>query len=186
MTNTVQTTGDNKNSALDVIKSRWINYRRKRFWAIVFVLFYTLFGFFAVPAIIKNTVVRMIQDDLGRVAQIGKVEVNPYVLSLKIQAFELGDKDDTRLLTFDEFFVNFQLSSLFNWAWTFDEIRLTEPYLYFERHQSGESRLDQLLADYKTSNPAEVGNEEQDEDSGATRLLIQSLILAEGRVDVRG
>lgn len=185
MTNTVQTTGDNKNSALDVIKSRWINYRRKRFWAIVFVLFYTLFGFFAVPAIIKNTVVRMIQDDLGRVAQIGKVEVNPYVLSLKIQAFELGDKDDTRLLTFDEFFVNFQLSSLFNWAWTFDEIRLTEPYLYFERHQSGESRLDQLLADYKTSNPAEVGNEEQDEDSGATRLLIQSLILAEGRVDVR-
>jgi hypothetical protein len=185
MTNTEQTSGDSKNSALDVIKSHWLNYRRKRFWAIVFVLFYTLFGFFALPAIIKNTVVGMIHDDLGRVAQIGKVEVNPYVLSLKVQAFELDDKDETRLLAFDEFFVNFQLSSLFNWAWTFDEVRLTKPYLYFERHQSGESRLDQLLADYKTSNPAEVGNEEQDEDSGVTRLLIQNLTLAEGHVDVR-
>ena len=185
MTNTAQTTTDSKNSVLDVIKSHWLNYRRKRFWAIVFVLFYTLFGFFAIPAIIKNTVVGMIQDDLGRVAQIGKVEVNPYVLSLKVQAFELSDKDEMRLLAFDEFFVNFQLSSLFNWAWTFDEIRLTKPYLYFERHQSAESRLDQLLADYKTSNPAEVGTEKQDEDSGVTRLLIQNLSLAEGRVDVR-
>lgn len=81
---------------------------------------------------------------------------------------------------------NFQLSSLFNWAWTFDEVRLSGPYLYFERLDSGETRLDQLLADFASSQPLEPANEETtEEDNGVVRLLIHKLRLIEGRVDVR-
>ena len=32
-----------------VIRTKWLNIRRKRFWAIVLVLLYTLLGFFVVP-----------------------------------------------------------------------------------------------------------------------------------------
>jgi uncharacterized protein involved in outer membrane biogenesis len=170
----------------ELIKTRWLNPRRKRFWAIVVILLYTLLGFFAAPLIIKNSVVGLFRDDLGRVAQIAKVEVNPYVLSLSVQGFAVSDKDDVRLVAFDEFFVNFQLSSLFNWAWTFSEIRLTGPYFYFERFATEDSRLDHLLADFATSFPAAQDDEKStEEDDGAPRLLIQNLSLNQGHVDVK-
>jgi len=186
MTTVNQGSADSGNSVSELIKTRWLNPRRKRFWAIVMVLLYTLLGFFAAPLIIKNTVVNLFKDDLGRVAQIEKVEVNPYVLSLRVLGFEASDTDDVKLLAFDEFFVNFQLSSLFNWAWTFSEIRLSGPYFYFERFDTGDSRLDHLLADFATSFPAEADDEKgTEEEDGAPRLLIQNLSLNEGHVDVK-
>lgn len=95
-----QASTETESSLGELIKTRWLNPRRKRFWAIVIVLLYTLLGFFAAPMIIKNSVVELFQDDLGRVAQITKVEVNPYVLSLKVQGFQVSDKDDVKLLAF--------------------------------------------------------------------------------------
>ena len=181
-----QATTETSGSLGELIKTRWLNPRRKRFWAIVLVLLYTLLGFFAAPLIIKNSVVDLFRDDLGRVAQISKVEVNPYVLSLKVQGFQVSDKDDVMFAAFDEFFVNFQLSSLFNWAWTFSEIRLSGPYFYFERFETGDSRLDHLLADFASSFPAEPNAEKGAKEEGdAPRLLIQNLSLNEGHVDVK-
>jgi len=181
-----QTSSDTGNSNIELIKSRWLNPRKKRFWTIVIVLLYTLLGFFAAPVIIQNAVVNLFKDDLGRVAQIEKVEVNPYVLSLRVLGFEVSDTDDVKLLAFDEFFVNFQLSSLFNWAWTFSEVRLAGPYFYFERFETGDSRIDHLLADFAKSFPAEADDEKDtEEEDGAPRLLIQNLSLKEGHVDVK-
>jgi len=185
MTNTEQAATDGDQS-IGQVKTRWLNFRRKRFWAIVVVLLYTLLGFFAAPLMIKNGVIDLLRDDLGRIAQIEKIEVNPYVLSVRVLGFKVNDKDDVKLAAFDELYINFQLSSLFNWAWTFDEVRLSGPYLYFERFASGETRLDQLLADFASSQPLEPTNEEAaEEDSGVVRLLIHKLRLNEGRVDVR-
>ena len=169
-------------------KTQWLSPRRKRFWGLVVVLLYTLLGFFAAPRLIENVVIDLIQDDLGRLAHIQKIEVNPYVLSLRVQGFEVSDTDKVKLAAFDEFFINFQLSSLFNWAWTFDEIRLTGPYFYFERFKTGDSRLDQLVSDFEKSRPVEQGdqsvNEEKGagEESGAPRLLIHKLSLSDGHV----
>jgi hypothetical protein len=185
MTTDKQVSSDTGISFIEMIKSRWLSPRRKRFWAIVMILLYTLLGFFAAPLIIKNSVVGLFRDDLGRVAQIEKIEVNPYVLSLRVQGFNVSDTDDIELASFDEFFVNFQLSSLFNWAWTFSEIRLTGPYLYFERFEAGDSRLDHLLADFAKSRPPESANKNPTEEEGeAARLLIQNFSLNNGRVDV--
>ena len=84
----------------------WLNPRRKRLWAAVAVLLYTLTGFFLVPLLVKNSITSLIQDDLGREASIEKVEFNPYVLSLRIQGFEMRDQDAVRLAAFDELFIN--------------------------------------------------------------------------------
>ena len=67
----------------------WLNPRRKRFWAVILVLAYTLFGFFAVPLLVKNGIRSVVEEDLGRKAQIDRVEFNPYVLSLRVQGFEI-------------------------------------------------------------------------------------------------
>lgn len=134
-------------------RAQWLNPRRKRFWAVVAVLLYTLLGFFVVPLVVKNSIINLIQDDFARSAKIRKVEFNPYILSLRVQGFELDDSDGVSLAAFDEFYVNFQLSSLFRWAWTFREIRLVHPYFFFERFNPDDSRLSRLLADAAGNQP---------------------------------
>ncbi len=161
---------------------RWLNLRRKRFWAIVTVLFYTLFGFFAAPLIVEKLVIDFVQEDLERTAVIEKVEVNPYVMSLRVQGFEMGDSDGVRLAAFNELFINFQLSSLFNWAWTFEEVRLAGSFFFFERFDPQNSRLSKLLADLPEDQEAATSEEEE---GGAPRLLIHKLSLSEGRIDVK-
>ncbi len=52
MPNNEQAATDGAQSIGEAIKTRWLNFRRKRFWAIVVVLLYTLMGFFAAPLII--------------------------------------------------------------------------------------------------------------------------------------
>ena len=186
MSNTGRASANGTVPVIETIKTRWLNYRRKRFWVLVAALLYTLLGFFAAPFIIKNTAVDFFRDDLGRFAQIGKVEVNPYVMSVRVLDFELHDKDDTRLVSFDEAFVNFQLSSLFNWAWTFGEIRVNAPYFYFERLAAGDTRLDHLRADFASSQVVESADAGSKEEAGKpVRLLIHNLGIQAGRVDVR-
>ena len=167
-------------------EKQWYSPRRKRFWVAALVLVYTLLGFFAAPRLIKASVIGLFQNDIGRLAHIEKVEVNPFVLSLRVSGFELFDTDKVRLASFDEFFVNFQLSSLFHWAWTFRDVQLTAPYFYFERYETGESRLDQFLTDFAKSQQSEANHENaRPGDGGAPRLLIQNLELHDGHVDAK-
>ena len=42
--------------------SRWYNPRSKRFWAVIVVLAYTLLGFFAVPAVLRQQVPNLAQE----------------------------------------------------------------------------------------------------------------------------
>ena len=120
--------------------------KRKRFWLLTGIVVYTLVGFFAVPAVVKTQLVTQIDQQLHRTAQVESVEFNPYALSLSIQGFDLADTDGVSLVNFEELAVNFQLSSLFRWAWTFAEIRLESPEIFYERFADGDSRLDRLIS----------------------------------------
>jgi hypothetical protein len=180
--------GDKSNSATTAslganIKANWVNPRRKRFWAILATLLYTLLGFFVVPLIVKDSISSLIQEDLGRSLTVEKVEFNPYVLSLRVQGFEMNDTDGVKLASFDEFVANFQLSSLFRRAWTFREIRLDGSSFFFERFDAQDWRLGRILSDLKKRrpgpSPAEPGKR------GLPRLLIHDLSVNEGRLDAR-
>jgi hypothetical protein len=186
MNHSGQTTKTSPASIGHVIRTRWLNFRRKRFWLLVCILLYTLLGFLLAPVMVKKGIVSLLQEDLGRQTQIEKVQVNPYVLSLKIQGFSLADKDAARLASFDEFFVNFQLSSLFKTAWTFDQIRLVEPYFLMERFDETDSRLNRIITDFNALQPTETDPVPKDEPAGTMpRLLIHDLSMTGGHVDLK-
>ena len=98
--------------------------RKKTFWAAVILLLYTIVGFFVLPPIIKRQIVANAATRLGREVALEKVRVNPYALSLTLRGFTLKDPDGAAFVEFDEFYVNFQTSSLFRWAYTFKAVRL--------------------------------------------------------------
>ena len=160
--------------------SRWLSPRRKRFWAAGLVLVYTLAGFFAVPALIAHLLIGAARDDMGRDATVGKVRFNPYVLDLEVNNFALKDPDGTRLVGFDQFYANLQLSSLFRRAWTFREVRLDGLSLLFERFAPADSRLTRLLAEMEAR--GEPREQAPPDSPGLPRLLIHDLSINEGMI----
>ena len=106
-------------------------------------------------------------------------------LSLRIQQFEMRDTDGVRLAAFDDFYVNFQLSSLFRWALTFREIRLDNSYVFYERFDVVESRISRMMADAAKNRPPQVDKGEDSAEAGLPRLLIHELALNGGAAEIR-
>jgi len=113
--------------------------------ALVLLLLYTLAGFFLVPHIIKAHVLPAVSDQLHRPVTAQEIEFNPFVLSLKMTEFEIQEQDATPIIGFQEFFINFQTSSLFHGAYVFDEIRFAVPYVSVRVAKNGHVNLAELM-----------------------------------------
>src|SRR5215813_13191549 len=112
--------------------------------ALVVLCVYTLVGFFLVPYIIKAYVLPKVSEQLRRPVLVKEVEFNPFVLSLKLTEFEIQEPDTTPILGFQEFFINFQTSSIFRMAYTFDEIRFSIPFVALKVKKDGHVNLKEL------------------------------------------
>jgi len=51
-------------------RAQWLNPGRKRFWAILLILLYTVFGFFLVPTLVNKLVVDTVREHFGREASL--------------------------------------------------------------------------------------------------------------------
>ncbi len=102
--------------------------RRGVVWLTAAILGYTLIGFFLVPAIVKWQLVKQLPAITKRQAAVRQVRFNPYALSLSIRGLSLTEPDGRTFASWEEFYVNFQASSLFRWQWTFKDIRLVAPF----------------------------------------------------------
>lgn len=182
MTSTAQESSPPADPGKSSFAAGWLHPRRIRFWALLLILLYTLGGFFAAPSLIERLITGAARDYLDRTATVDRVRLNPYTLSLEISGFELADRDNVPLLAFERLFVNFQLSSLFRWAWTFREIRLDAPAVRLERFAVGDSRLTRLLADLEARTAADSPPEETADAGGWPRLLVQDLGLNRGQI----
>ena len=113
--------------------------------AVFLVICYGLAGFFLVPYIIKSFVLPAVSERLQRPVLVRDVEVNPFFLTLRMTGFEIREPDQSALMGFDEFFVNFQSVSLFRRAYVFDSIRLTMPFVSVKVSKTGRVNLAELV-----------------------------------------
>ena len=77
------------------------------------------------------------QQEFEAELRIEKIEINPFVMSLRITGLELDNPEGAPTIRVQEIFTNFQLSSLFRLALTFDEVRLTAAELFVTRDETG-------------------------------------------------
>jgi hypothetical protein len=116
-------------------QSRWY---RRLLWVGVAFLVYVLVGFFVLPPIIKSQLVKRLPAITKRQAAVRQVKFNPLVLSLTIRGLSLTEPDGKVFASWEELYVNFQLSSLFRFAWTFAEIGLQQPYGHVALFKDGQ------------------------------------------------
>src|ERR1035437_8378918 len=88
---------------------RW---RRRQLGAGAAFLVYVLVGFFVLPPIMKSQLLKRLPAATKRQASIRQVKFNPLVLSLTIRGLSLTKPDGQVFASWEELYVNFQLSSL--------------------------------------------------------------------------
>jgi len=142
------------------------------------VVLYAMLGFWLAPWIVRGQAVAALEQRLDRPVSLERLRINPFVLSAELGNFRIRERDGSMLAGFDRLYVNFQLSSLFRWAWTFREIRLETPSVDLVRAENGAINVANLIG----GDGAAALDEEPA--PALPRLLIGELAVAGGTVRI--
>jgi hypothetical protein len=152
--------------------------------ALSLVLLYALAGFFVVPYLITAYAIPAISEKLRRPVLVKAVELNPFVLSLRLTGFEIRESDQSALLGFDEFFVNLQAISLIRRAYVFDAIRLTVPYVSARISKDGHMNLSELVP--RDDAPQPIASQQTEKtNAGIPAIEIGEFEIAQAVVEFR-
>jgi len=127
------------NSTPEKTQSRWrqILFNRWLLTGVAVLVLYALLGFLLTPWVVTRYVSNYAVEKLHRKASIAEVRVNPFLFTFEAKDFVFEEADNRPMIGFDRLFINFQLSSLFRWAWTFADIRIEQPSLHVEIQHNG-------------------------------------------------
>ncbi|MFT5500653.1 MAG: hypothetical protein ACI88G_000786 [Woeseiaceae bacterium] len=143
------------------------------------VVVYALLGFILAPWLVKRAAIEGVAKNLHGGLMIEAIAINPFVLSLRVDGIQLNDASGDKLAGVDQVFVNFQSSSLFRRAWTFDEVHIVGPELFLARDASGVLNVAGLVKAEADASPQPAAHEE----ASAPRLLIFDFAIRESIVN---
>ena len=152
--------------------------------AVALMITYTLAGFFLAPHLIKRQATRFARESLKCLVVMEEVRVNPYALTLDIRNFDLKERDGSPLLAFKTFFINFEISSLWHWAWTFADVRLEGPAVNLERKRGGRINFIELADRIpKKENEGNTSRQKKAEgEARPPRVIFEHIALNQGRL----
>jgi hypothetical protein len=112
--------------------------------AVLLVGLYALAGFWLAPKLVRNALLEEIPKTVALKPEIGGIRINPFLLQLEIKNFSLSDPAGDKLMGFERFFVEFELSSIWHRAYTFGNIDIASPYVNAVVSKDGRLNLLQL------------------------------------------
>lgn len=141
------------------------------------LLLYTLAGFFVAPRIIQWYVPKFAQQSLDCRADVGKVRINPLLLTLEMEQFSLQQADEAPLAAFARLFVDLEMSSLFRWAVVVRELNIDQPEFHLVVEPDGSINFEKLATAPPPPEPAPAN-------VTPVPLLLQSVVVSGGRINV--
>ena len=139
---------------------------------------YALAGFYGVPRLVRSKVPGLFAEQYGRSAELGEVRFNPFTFEFETLGLSIPDADGERMLGFDRLYVDFEVASLWNRAWTFREISIDRPYGRIVQRADGSINVMDLAPPDTGPPPVE------EEPTGIPSIRIGHLGVAAGRLDV--
>jgi hypothetical protein len=127
--------------------------RERKFvlWIAGLLLFYAVVGFLILPPIVRRVAVKQISRQLDREVSIESVKINPFVLSTTIRGLLIKDKDGEPFISWDEVYVNFQLSSFLGHAWVFKEISTSRPFVRVQMNKDYTFNFSDIITKFSTN-----------------------------------
>lgn len=151
--------------------------RSKIFWlfAAPLALFglYVLAGFKLAPGIVRSQAIDFVRENYARELTLGEVTINPLKLQVEIKDLSLPDTDGKPMIAFRRFFVDFELSSIWERAFVFKDVQLDAPLARAVIRPDGSVNLSDLA----------LPDEEDKKDEPLPAIWIQQFVLGEGTVE---
>lgn len=166
------------------IKERWQQAsKRQRILSVlaaVYVL-YALLGYFVLSPIARDQIITVVSEETGRDVTLERLTFNPFGLAITAENFAITDPDGEDFIAFDEFYADFELSSLFRLSWHFDEITLVRPRIRVTQEQNETFNFDDIIQKIQAEAP-ELKEEvvEKVEEAGIPSLSIGEFHLVRG------
>ena len=120
-------------------------------WFLVFLVLFTLIGFFVLPPVLKLILVKKLSENLHRQVTIQKIKINPYTLTFDVKGFLVKERGSTEnFVSLEEIFVNFSSLSLAKRALILEEARIIKPYFRVARKKDESYNFSDLLGKPKS------------------------------------
>ncbi len=149
------------------------------------VLLYSLVGFLGVPYFVKQYVVPAVAEQIRHPVVVREVALNPFTLSLTIDGLEIRESDQTPILGFEQFFVNFRAKTLLFQSYAFDEIRLVMPFVSMKVDRAGKMNLLGLVPPAAPAEAAPADTKTSADSGPAKPLEIGLLKIEQGIIEFR-
>ena len=145
------------------------------------LLLYTVLGFLIAPGAVRWYVPKFCAERLKCTAQIGKVAVNPFLLTFEANEFSLNGPEGDFLAGFDKLFLDFRVSALFRRTVEFGQFLLQKPRIDLVIEPDGSVNLINL-ASQPPGQPGPDGSKSSSADP--VRLLLDNFSLAGGEIAI--
>ncbi len=126
---------------------QFIKTKTFRIAAIVALLLglYAMAGFLLAPRLVRSALMTDIPKTLvGVTPSVGDIHINPFLLQVQVKDFYLTGPQGTKLIGFSRLFVDFEVSSLWHRAYTFNNIDIDSPFANAVIFKDGRLNLAQL------------------------------------------
>ena len=137
---------------------------------------YALVGFLLIPYLVRHYVPKLAGEHLRCQAAVAEVRFNPFLFEFEAKDFSFKEAAGEAIFGFQRLFVDFDLESLFRWAWTFADIRLEGWSADLVIDREGRLNLAKIAAALPESKEASPPAE------SPPRLLLKHMALTGGSV----
>jgi hypothetical protein len=107
--------------------------KSRLFWAAAIpaavVGLYALLGFKVAPSIARDQAQAFVREHYQRELAVGAIAIHPFKLQAEVRDLALPDADGRPMLGFERLFVDFEIASLWNRAFTFKDVTIEAPLI---------------------------------------------------------
>lgn len=150
-------------------------------WTVSCFIAYLIVGFLIVPPIAKNITAKKLAEMTGRSVVIEKIKINPLILKLSVLGFSIKEKDSKNdFVSFSQFDVNLQASSLFKLAPVIKEVKLQKPFVRGVRQTDGDFNFTDIIE----KNKVDEVSEEVQPVSEPFRFALYNIEILDGQAEI--
>lgn len=144
------------------------------------IIVYIAVGFKVLPIVLKDQLIKNLDENLTQKTDIAKIEFNPLTFKIIIHDFKIFDSNNVTTASFKEFVVDFSLlRSIKQQNIRFKEVALTDAFVNVIQDKDGNLNLANLV---KPSLKEEQKKEEEEQSSSNINFLVSKLTLDNANV----
>jgi hypothetical protein len=144
------------------------------------MLVYVIAAYAAAPRLIERALEDYAAERPSLKVTVGQIRVNPFLFKLEATDFALAERSGAPVARFKRLLVDFELSSLLRWAWTFAAIRIEGLELHADIRPDGTLNLAALADSFRKE--ARPPGDESAPPTQPARLLLRDVTLSDASV----